>query len=89
MKIIEKFNQKQAAIGVVGLGYVGLPLAIGFAQNGHRVLGIDVDQFKADEINAGRSYIEHIDGAGIAKYSKSGLYCKPTRSEPFMRSSTV
>lgn len=73
MKIIEKFNQKQATIGVVGLGYVGLPLAIGFAQNGHRVLGIDVDQFKADEINAGRSYIEHIDGAGIAKYSKSGL----------------
>ena len=73
MEIIEKFNQKQAKIGVVGLGYVGLPLAIGFAQNGHRVLGIDVDQFKADEINAGRSYIEHIDGAGIAKYSKSGL----------------
>ena len=73
MKMAEKFNQKQAKIGVVGLGYVGLPLAIGFAQNGHRVLGIDVDQFKADEINAGRSYIEHIDGAGIAKYSKSGL----------------
>ncbi len=73
MKIIEKFNQKQAKIGVVGLGYVGLPLAIGFAQNGHRVLGIDVDQFKADEINAGRSYIQHIDGVGIAKYSKSGL----------------
>ena len=73
MEIIEKFNQKQAKIGVVGLGYVGLPLAIGFAQNGHRVLGIDVDQFKADEINAGRSYIQHIDGAGIAKYSKSGL----------------
>ena len=73
MEIIEKFNQKQAKIGVVGLGYVGLPLAIGFAQNGHRVLGIDVDQFKADEINAGRSYIQHIDGAGIAKHSKSGL----------------
>ena len=73
MKIIEKFNQKKAKIGVVGLGYVGLPLAIGFAQNGHRVLGIDVDQFKADEVNAGRSYIEHIDGAGIGKYSKSGL----------------
>lgn len=73
MEIIEKLNQKQATIGVIGLGYVGLPLALGFAKNGHQVLGIDVDQFKADEINAGRSYIEHIDGTAIAEYTKNNL----------------
>jgi UDP-N-acetyl-D-glucosamine dehydrogenase len=75
MEIIEKFKQKKAKIGIVGLGYVGLPLAIGFAQNGHRVLGIDIDQYKVDKINAGCSYIEHINGVIIAKYTQSGSLC--------------
>src|SRR5438552_4780845 len=47
-------------ICVVGLGYVGLPLAIQFARSGAAVLGLDIDQAKVDEINAGRSYIKHI-----------------------------
>lgn len=54
------------SVGVVGLGYVGLPLSLQFARSGLRVLGFDVDQAKAEAINAGRSYIRHIPGADIA-----------------------
>lgn len=73
MKIIEKFDNKDAVIGIIGLGYVGLPLGLGFVRNGHQVVGIDVDSFKVDEINAGRSYIEHIDAAKIASAIDSNL----------------
>ena len=59
-------------IGIVGLGYVGLPLCLQFARAGARVLGLDVDGAKVDAINAGRSYIEHIDGDVIAKAVAGG-----------------
>jgi UDP-N-acetyl-D-glucosamine dehydrogenase len=49
-------------IGIVGLGYVGLPLAVAFAEAGHEVVGLDADQRKIDALNAGRSYIEDIPG---------------------------
>ena len=45
---------------IVGLGYVGLPLAIQFARSGARVTGLDIDQKKVDQVNRGRSYIKHI-----------------------------
>ncbi|MET0559332.1 MAG: NAD(P)-binding domain-containing protein, partial [Solirubrobacterales bacterium] len=47
-------------IGIVGLGYVGLPLAVAFAEAGHDVVGIDSDRRKVDGINAGRSHVEDI-----------------------------
>ena len=47
-------------IGIIGLGYVGLPLAIQFAHSGAKVLGLDVDQAKVDSLNKGKSYIKHI-----------------------------
>jgi len=47
-------------IGIIGLGYVGLPLATAFAESGCEVVGLDVDQGKVDQLNAGRSYIEDI-----------------------------
>jgi len=52
---------------VIGLGYVGLPLALAFAKAGFRVLGLDVDQNKTDAINRGQSYIRHIDSRAIAE----------------------
>ena len=52
-------------IGIIGLGYVGLPLALHFAENGASVTGFDIDSTKVAMINAGRSPIEHIDGARI------------------------
>ena len=47
-------------IGIIGLGYVGLPLAIQFAKSGAKILGLDVDQAKVDSLNEGKSYIRHI-----------------------------
>jgi len=53
-------------VGVIGLGYVGLPLVLAFARSGARVLGFDLDESKAARINAGESYIGHIPSAEIA-----------------------
>ena len=57
MKLKDKIRDRQARVGVIGLGYVGLPLAVEFAKIGFDVTGFDVDTSKTDEINAGRSYI--------------------------------
>jgi UDP-N-acetyl-D-glucosamine dehydrogenase len=56
---------------IVGLGYVGLPLAIQFARSGASVLGLDIDRAKVDQINAGRSYIKHIAAGTIADALKA------------------
>ena len=57
MNLKDKIRDRTARIGVIGLGYVGLPLAVDFANKGFHVTGFDVDASKVDEINAGRSYI--------------------------------
>jgi UDP-N-acetyl-D-glucosamine dehydrogenase len=54
-------------VGVIGLGYVGLPLAVAFAEAGLRVIGLDVDQSKLTELNAGRSYIEDVPAGLISE----------------------
>lgn len=54
-------------IAIIGLGYVGLPLGLRFADSNVSVLGLDVDQFKVTEINAGRTYIRHIESETIAE----------------------
>jgi UDP-N-acetyl-D-glucosamine dehydrogenase len=60
LKLERKIRDKTARIGIVGLGYVGLPLAVEFAQAGFRVVGIDVDARKVRSINAGVSHIEDV-----------------------------
>ena len=61
MTLIEKITSKKARIGVIGLGYVGLPLAIEFCKAGFSVTGFDIDGEKVKLLNEGRSYIKHID----------------------------
>ncbi len=56
----KKIESHQARVGVVGLGYVGLPLAVEFAQAGFSVMGIDIDQSKVDSLNRGVSYIQDV-----------------------------
>lgn len=73
MNTLEKLQSKSATIGIVGLGYVGLPLMIGYAEKGIKVIGYDIDQSKIDSILEGKSYIEHIDGAPLAKAVAAGL----------------
>lgn len=65
-ELIDLVTQKKAAVGVIGLGYVGLPLAVEFARNGFSAVGFEVDQSKADRINAGGSYIGDI-GSDVVK----------------------
>ena len=60
MGLIDKINDKSAKIGVIGLGYVGLPLAIEFTNAGYEVLGIDIDKNKVDSINLGKNYIKDV-----------------------------
>ena len=61
----EYFAGKGIKIGIIGCGYVGLPLALRFADVGQRVTGFDLDKFKIDKLNAGESYIQHIPAAKI------------------------
>jgi UDP-N-acetyl-D-glucosamine dehydrogenase len=62
----DRIKNRQARIGVIGLGYVGLPLAVEFAKEGFDVTGFDVDQSKVREINAGRSYIGDVTTEDVA-----------------------
>ena len=68
-----KFHDKSAVIGIVGLGYVGLPLMLRYNTIGFRVLGVDIDQSKVDLLNSGASYIEHIPSKSIASARSSGF----------------
>jgi UDP-N-acetyl-D-glucosamine dehydrogenase len=70
---IAKFKNKEALIGIVGLGYVGLPLMLRYNAIGFRVLGIDIDASKVSKLNAGESYIEHIAAEKIKHALTSGF----------------
>jgi UDP-N-acetyl-D-glucosamine dehydrogenase len=61
-------------IGIVGLGYVGLPLALQFARNGVQVVGIDLDSKKVEAVNRGESYIRHISAEEIAGQVQAGRF---------------
>ncbi len=67
MLTVQRIKEKKAVIGVVGMGYVGLPLALTFAEEGFRVIGYDIDKEKSKALNAGKSYIKHIPSARIKK----------------------
>jgi len=70
---IAKFKSREAIIGIVGLGYVGLPLMLRYNAIGFRVLGIDIDEKKVSKLNDGKSYIEHIAESRIAEARKTGF----------------
>ena len=70
-ELLRKIESRKALIGVVGLGYVGLPLVREFVRGGARVLGFDVDEAKVAQLMAGRSYIEHIPSAAIRQMLRS------------------
>ena len=70
--LINLFASKDAKICIIGLGYVGLPLAISFADKGFEVVGIDIDEQKIKKINLGESYINHISSSKINTLIKKG-----------------
>jgi len=70
-KLNKKINRDTALVGIIGLGYVGLPLALAFAEKGIPVIGFDIDTDKIKTLNRGGNYISHIDGSRIKKVVKS------------------
>lgn len=71
--LLHRIENRSAKIGVIGLGYVGLPLACLFAEKGFYVTGFDIDPAKTEKLNAGRSYIRHISGRRVAPLVKTGV----------------
>jgi len=70
----QRIRERTAVVGVIGLGYVGLPLIKAFIEAGFRTIGFDVDQTKVDRLLAGQSYIEHIPSAWIAECVGQGRF---------------
>ncbi|MCA9951151.1 MAG: nucleotide sugar dehydrogenase [Anaerolineales bacterium] len=72
-ELLKRIETRQARLGIVGLGYVGLPLAVAFAQAGFNVVGIDVDANKVASLNSGQSYIEDVSSTVLQPLVHQGL----------------
>jgi UDP-N-acetyl-D-glucosamine dehydrogenase len=84
-ELLNKLNSKDALIGIVGLGYVGLPLMLRYIEVGYQVLGFDIDPEKVNALNAGRSYIEHFHADTISRACQHGF----SATTDFSRASEV
>ena len=76
--LLARIQDRDAAVGIVGMGYVGLPLAQAFCTAGFRVLGFDIDKAKVQALAAGRSYIKHIPAQVIADMRKGNRFTATT-----------
>lgn len=72
-QLLSQLNNKQATVAVIGLGYVGLPLALRYADVGYNVVGIDIDHEKIKKLQSGQSYIEHIPQQKITTAKNQGF----------------
>ena len=71
--LLSKIENKTATVGIVGMGYVGLPLMLRINEVGYKVVGIDIDPVKVESLNSGKSYIKHISAKEISKARSSGF----------------
>ena len=72
--LLDKFKQGSAHIGIIGMGYVGLPLAIAAVRGGFKTTGFDVDPTKIESLNAGNSYLKHISKEAITELKSKGTF---------------
>ena len=79
MDLVKKINNRSANVGVIGLGYVGLPLVIEFTLKDFSVTGFDVDQTKIDFLKEGKSYIKHIDISPLVGRGDLAAEASPAR----------
>ena len=70
---LSKINDREIRLAIIGMGYVGLPLATVFAEAGVRVVGVDVSQKRMDQLNGGESYIEDVPSSQVARLVEAGL----------------
>lgn len=73
-QLIKKITAREAVVGVIGLGYVGLPLSLCFAEKGFKSVGFDIDDSKVNSLTGAQSYIKHIPSQRIKKAVSSGLF---------------
>ncbi len=83
MELIEKIKSKDAQIGIIGLGYVGLPIVIEFCKEGFKVTGFDIDSEKIELLKQGKSYIKHVSSllltlliAGYSRLQRISAVCQ-------------
>ncbi len=72
LSLKERLKQKKSIIGILGLGFVGLPLSLRFAEEGYKVIGFDIDKNKSNSLNAGISYINSIENHKVKKLIEGG-----------------
>lgn len=89
MNLEKKLKEKASVAGVVGLGYVGLPLAVEFARAGIRTIGVDISKPKVDMVNRGESYIGDVEGDALAEAVGKGLLTATTDFEALREMDTI
>lgn len=89
MNLLEKIQQKKACVGVIGLGYVGLPLAVELAKAGYSVTGIDLDANRVEQIRQGHSYILDVSSDDVGTLVRQGRLTAVTGYEAIARLDTV
>jgi UDP-N-acetyl-D-glucosamine dehydrogenase len=72
-KLISKIKNREATIGIIGLGYVGLPLVLRFAEKSFKVIGFDIDKTKVQKLNNSESYLKHIPSSTITDAVNNGF----------------
>jgi UDP-N-acetyl-D-glucosamine dehydrogenase len=77
-RLLKSLHDRTATIGILGLGYVGLPLAAAFGEAGFRILGIDPDPHKVDRLRQGESYIQDVSSEQITRLTGAGLFTATT-----------
>lgn len=89
MELLRRIESRQAKVGVIGLGYVGLPLAVEFAKAGFQVIGFDINAARVAQLNDGISYIKDVPSAEVAQFVKTRQFQPTTDFDRLAETDTI